>query len=182
MHVHGQSRWRASWTVTAFHLTPGISGALGPLMIKGKLIARPLHAVVRWRSPQQIFVALTPRLRKLRTQLEPVLDGFTLTVQSLIFNPLWYEHAERADAARASSHVRHSPARAGRPRTRIMALLGHSSVRMIAGYSHASPEAMCVASRRLEGRGGVPEFSLRQKSADRRAEAQTGQGAMELSG
>ncbi|HEX5705975.1 MAG TPA: tyrosine-type recombinase/integrase [Pyrinomonadaceae bacterium] len=48
----------------------------------------------------------------------------------------------------------------------IMALMGHSSPKMSAVYSHASPDAVEVAVSRLEGRGEVLEFALRQKSAN----------------
>ena len=44
---NGEVPYRAS------SLTPGISGARGPLMIKGKLDARPLHAVVMLRADSE---------------------------------------------------------------------------------------------------------------------------------
>lgn len=48
----------------------------------------------------------------------------------------------------------------------IMALMGHSSAKMSAVYSHASPDTVEAAIGRLEARGEVLEFALRQKSAN----------------
>lgn len=47
----------------------------------------------------------------------------------------------------------------------IMALMGHSSAKMSAVYSHASPDTVEAAVARLEARGDVLEFAVRQKSA-----------------
>jgi hypothetical protein len=46
-----------------------------------------------------------------------------------------------------------------------MALMGHSSAKMSAVYSHASPDMVEAAVPLLEAHGGVPEFAVRQKSA-----------------
>ena len=53
----------------------------------------------------------------------------------------------------------------------IMALMGHSSLQMTSTYSHSTPDTKETAIERLQGRGEVLEFSLRQKSADRGQEA-----------
>lgn len=53
----------------------------------------------------------------------------------------------------------------------IMALMGHSSVKMTSTYSHSTPDTKEAAIERLGGCGDVLSFSLRQKSANGVAEA-----------
>ena len=60
----------------------------------------------------------------------------------------------------------------------IMALMGHSSIKMTSTYSHSTPDTKEAAIERLEGRGEVLAFSLRHPSANREGEASSGKEAV----